>query len=720
MITKIQINKEISLFAQDVDVSKEVTQKSDAKHLIKVIDRSGSMTYCLPSVIDEVKKFSRILNPGDKVTICWFSGVGQHDFMLKSFEIKGADQFIALDVILDQNKTTIGCTCFSEILSEIDNFIDQNKNDNFSMWFLTDGYPVVPNYQREYSAIKKELESLSKKLSYSAFIGTGNYYNRDLMMEMAEITGGSFIHLSDVKNVSKDLTDFAENAADSQPKIKVSIPKDAQFAFSINKKNIIVYAKDENGEINFIPSKTNKNVIFYTSKIAKADDEYELKEEHIATNKSKKEYLIKALYGLSLVMSQKVKTDLAIDVLSYIGDSKLVDALYNSFTNDEYGTAEYMIQLAIFKPEERIVGGRAAIKTNPDAFCIVDFFNLIMDDDNAKFYPFHKDFEYNKITIGTKTKEGYSKFNHDKNQACDFGDLIWNKEKLNLSVRIMQEGTIDLKDGYEKFGLSKIYPCKRFRNYSFVKDGFLNIPEVYVSLSKNTLSKLKKVSKTLVEKVEDINGNEVYKVKLKKLPVMNRKMAGDKLSAKDLCKLIYKERELENKISMYTYLLKNTEVAKKPVTFDEKRRVFLEENGVKNGDTYSPPAETEEAKDIYLAKEFSVDIKGMSAPAAKDVLKKLQEGKNITPREEFMSEAYSAYLDVEFESVSVKISWLKDKLTVLKNELKVLRKQIQSIKFAVLLSKKWFEEFNERADEYVINEDGVTYTLSVTNVEVKI
>lgn len=720
MLSKLSINKDMSLFAQDVDVKQtKIVEKQ--QHLIQIIDRSGSMAYYLPSVIEDVKRFSKILKKNDKITIGWFSGEGQRDFMLKSFEILGEDTFKTIDSILDQNKRTIGLTCFSEILQDIDKVISNNKNENYSLWFFTDGYPVVSNYSKELSMIKQSLNSLSTKLSYSAFVGSGNYYNRDLMVEMAEITGGSFIHINDIKDIYTDLTNFIEAVGDTIPKVVVNVPKDVKYAFSINKKNIIMYSID-NGKVNFIPSKSNKNVLFYESSLAKEDEIATFTDSNI-NSVSKKEYLVKGIYAFALTLSQRVQTDRAIDVLTYIGDADLVEMLYNAYTNEEYGIAESAILDSIFDAKQRCKSGiNKSIKVSPDAFCIVDLVDTLMEDENAKFFPYHRGFVYNRISAESVVKDKYPKFNYDKDMACPLTDMTWNKDMLNLSIKVMQEGYIKLNEGFKKFGLAEDYPCVRFRNYALVKDGFANVSKIYVSLSESTVKKLKRVSKGFFKTVDPINGIPVYELNLKKIPVMNRKIAENKLSATDLAKLILEERIIENKISMYTYLQKNeAKMTSSSKTFSAERAEFLKENGIVRDNTYSPQALDNYLGDMYYAKSFKVDISKFSKPEARDVYKKLLEKKKVTPREEYMSEAYIKYVtETSNSSINIKNTWLNDQVKALTNRLKEIRSEIQRVKFAVLLSKKWFKEFTERADTYELNYDNKTFIFKVKNEEVKI
>lgn len=251
-----------NLFAQEIIIPAEKRMEKKKQHLIQIIDRSGSMYRDLEDVIEYTKKFIRHLSIGDKITIGWFSGEGQNDFMLKSFTVTDGNSLNVIDSILDQNKTTIGCTCFSEILLKLADEI-KSGTDEYSMWFMTDGHPVVSNYQREMKNIDEGLSELSKHLQYATFVGCGNYYNKQLMTQMAANIGGSFTHISSIEDVDRDLFNFVETSSKSNKRISVKVPDDAEIIFSIGENSIIHYRKNEDNEIQYLPVEGGDNRIVY-------------------------------------------------------------------------------------------------------------------------------------------------------------------------------------------------------------------------------------------------------------------------------------------------------------------------------------------------------------------------------------------------------------------------------------------------------------------------
>jgi len=703
----IKIRDDLYLVSKDVELNKEQEKQLDKQlHIITVIDRSGSMSGYINSVVEDVKKFSLSLRENEKNSIGWFSGEGYCDFMLKAFEVNDKNK-ATLTTILDQNKRILGTTCFSEILQKINTLVKDPsyKEDNFVLYFFTDGQPCVMDYNKEIKAIFTALGELKGKLYYSAFVGSGNYYNRELLTQMSSAIGGSFLHLGDVNNSYETLTQFVETSRDSNGRIQVEIDKTALYPFSISGKNIIAYDVD-GSSVTFNPSKKNKNVLFYLTekKPAGSKEVDSVGDLSKGSSTNKKEYLIKGLYAAANILSMRTKADKAIDVLGYLGDKYFIDQLNNARTNDEYGRVENEIREALFSPAERLKEGQVQnYVPKDDVFCLLDLVDILINDDDAGFYPRHDGWTYNKISKGTEIDKKYPEFKADQNQLCYFNSLAWNDSKLNLSVRAELTGTVTLKEGFKKLGFQKEYPTKVYRNYSLIKDGYPNIDELYVSVSKETEKKLKQLApKELLEKFKSPQlKKDIFILRLKSIPVSNRKMSEGIDSAKPIADMVYKETALEQKQSLFKYLLnglKDKEEKSESLTADQVK--FLEEHGIKKG-LYSPESKAAAPTDYYMATEFKVAVKGFSKPTVKDLVKKLEEAKKApTERELIMAELYAGYkkkFDKE-KSKKVKEAWLEEQLKETKTELYKLRSDLQRQKFSVIMAKKWFKEFTSRED----------------------
>lgn len=721
----IKIKNNLYLNCKEVELTKQQEEAAEQNlHIIKIIDRSGSMGYQIVSLVDAIKQFSLELRPDEKTTVGWFSGEGFSDFILKSFSITYENKS-ALNSILDQNKSTVNTTCFSEILNKVENLVKEPmyKNDKFVLYFFTDGYPVVSNYSKELSAIESVLSRLKDKLHYAAFVGCGNYYNRELLGNMAAQVGGSFIHLNAINDSYSSLTKFAESSRDSSAKVTVGV--DGQFPFSISGKEIIQYAPIA-GKIEYVPSKTNKNVVFYISdKPAQGSEEVTtLGDLQKGASTNKKDYLIKGIYSASIILSLRTKVAEALDMLGYIGDKNFIDKLNNARTNDEYGIVENEIKSAVFDVQGRGLAGFVPnYLPKDDAFCLLDLVDLLQKDEQAGFFPRHEGWEYSKVTVATEAKSDYPKFEADKNQMISFDKLVWNSTKLNLSIQAALKGHITLKEGHKKLGFASEYPCTAFRNYTIVKDGFPNVATLFADMSATTFNTLNTIP-GLVEVFDSAQlGKKIYKLNLKAVPVMNRLIASKVKSAEPISRITLEETNLAYQQAVLNYLQKqNAEVLKEATSLNEKQEAFLLENGIKNG-LYSPPVDKAEPIDFYEATEFNISIKGMaSTPKAADVVSKVENKKPLTDREKPMADYYQLFKSsVGDQPKEVKRAWVEKNLEELKAKLHEKRRQVQEVKFGAILGKKWFEEFTSREEAtYKFTEAGKEYLAEFKIKKVKV
>jgi len=388
-----------------------------------------------------------------------------------------------------------------------------------------------------------------------------------------------------------------------------------------------------------------EHIYFLTDKL-NGDEEEVVIEENNFLRATHKESMLQAVYALGCILNQKTKTDEALEVIGSLGDTRLVDTLFNAFTNSEHGEAEEALKKAIHTPKERIQAEYNTSYLPPaDAFCLLDVIELLLKDEEAHFYPYHEDFKYKKISRGTQTKGDFPKFTAEKNPKCDLSTLAWHKSKLNLSVKARIQGTIDLGDEAEKLGFAKNYPTYVFRNYAIVKDGFLNTPWLPVTLSKETYEKLS--DKGVIWHNGAWESDRIYVLELNKIPVMNRAIADGKTSATDLSKKVFEEIELQAKLKVLNDAKKSLEEKTDYVdsTFaglNDEQIEFLKDKGIgKNG--FSPAMESQEPVDFYYAKDFAIKVKSFSSlPSVTDTRKRIASGK-LRPADEVMKLGIDLY-----------------------------------------------------------------------------
>lgn len=681
------INKSLSLVEVKVErVARVAPNPRSAINHIWLYDRSGSMSGVLPQLCEDLIEQVRSVPNGDSLTLGWFSGEGQHNLLLKGFKVTSDSDHAIVEQTIRANATTIGMTCFSESLEDLHRAITDLSvlSPYFSFAFFTDGHPVVNNYQQEVKKIYAVLEQVKERLTSSLFIGYGESYNKELMQQMTERAAGVLIHSRDLQEVKIALKSFL-TGANSNNKIKVKLPEGVSsplITFTEQQGKVVGYPTDRltldlDEEIETVWQITGTANLPATA--CNVNDEQ----------------LLRAAYAGALILVQKAQSAEAIDLLNWIGDKSILKQVVNSYTNSEYGVVESRLQVAIKDQQQRFKEGRDTACVPPeDAFCLIDLLSLLMDDREARFYPRHPSFAYQRIGKARKTVEGYAKFEADQ-VGIPFASLTWSKEKLNLSVLGVITGSIVLQPQNgktaEMLGLPSAYWTKVFRNYTLIKNGLLNVNRIPITCSAETkvyLQQLNLIETELIEK--ELDGMNVIVIDLTRLPTINKKMAKQARSAKRLASLALEELRLEAIMKVLNQHKKEEKERAKQL--QPESEAFLEANGIKNG-AYSPPVQgviEGEARDYEMVRSFTIKIKGCSSlPTLEAVAKKMKEGKSNNLPGQFMEQGLTILQRAPAGSEDLLHKQYKLALTK-------VRAELSKYKFALLLSKQWFEEFTSR------------------------
>lgn len=711
---------ELILIEQEVKTKKIVTKKGPVNHLW-IYDRSGSMSWALPELTKQLIGLSKKLPKGDSLSLGWFSSEGgEFNWVFKGFRIVDDADYKMLEAAIKKNSHSLGCTCFSEILNDTDTVIKDLTvlSKVFSLHFFTDGYPVVNNYRKEVDGIFSAIKKIKGRIRTAMLVGYGHGYNKELLSQMAEKLGAMLIHSSMIPEYADSITKLVKLTENAEPKEEIDpLASKPLSVFTITDQGIVIYTPDEeDGKLYISPSKGDSTKIYYVSSEKpnkKSWDKVEVNDVNFGDNSDS---ISQALYAAALVMAQQTKSDVALEILGKIGDKALIDTLNNAFQVEEYGAVENTINQAIQDVSLRFSTGRDTNYLPPaDALCVFDVLNTLVDDDEAAFFPYHEKFKYERIGVASAAKDDYAKFQADKASKCPFNNLTWHESRLNLSVQTRITGTVELKDqegvSAGDLDLAMPYPTFVYRNFSFVKDGHTHIKTFYITSSEDTYKGFK--NKGIV--VDDtFKSNKVYGLDISKLPAINRKIAEGKTSATDLCKAALQEHKLKAQIKALK-ALKTQELPQDTQSpmgpLNDAQTAFLKANGISTDrdGSYNPPTTKEDPKDFYMAKFFDIALSGIATlPPVKKVQEKLASGKALTPSESLLEVGLNAW-NVRKGSLSgnaAKAKWFDGTIKDLQTQMKILRATIQMNKFAVLLGKKWFDEFNSR-ENCELTVDGV-------------
>jgi hypothetical protein len=682
---------------------------------IWIYDRSGSMYSLLGQLAKDLIEHSKTLMLGDTLSVGWFSSEGQFRFILKG-HIVGPDSYSAIERLIDANKTTIGMTCFSDILADTKSVIDDLSvfGQTYAFMFFTDGYPVVSNYNAEIAKIFKAIEAIKGSITASLFIGYGAYYNKELMSKMANAMGGSLLH-------SERMSEFTEAASafigrrKVAKKVKEFIPFAKSFiaAFTVDSDGVVTtYEMEEPGNFVLIPEDTTELYVLSDTAGSKASEKVS-------------KVMVGAAYGAALIFSQRAEADRALKILSKIGDIALVDEINNAWTNAEYGRAEKRITKAILLPRERFsLGKKVGYGPRDDDACLLDVVDMLSSDDFAIVHPFSPSFKYKRTGVKRVPKAGYPEFHHGDDVSSPFGALTWNSERLNLSMLLKIPGWINLGDDYEANGFTgKTFRTFIYRNYMIVKDGILNIETLPMELSEQSFNYLWGHGAIAVP-FTDYIPCKIYDVDLSRFPVMNRLTANmaNNVTGKYLAELTMAEIKNQAMQKVCKKLIEELDddgTTKQIAGYTKEQSEYLKTFGV-TGNGFAPPVEEVESTDYYWAKSFDVSAKGFSSlPSVDKVRQKISDQKPFTPGEaEIATALFNAANIISGFDKEKKIDLLQSKLKEVKNSLSRIRSEIARIKFSVILAKRWFKDLSTR-DGAVVNFNNVDFTFKIEDVKVE-
>jgi hypothetical protein len=719
----LKIKDNLYLVRQEVEPAKTVLRRPSVNH-IWIYDRSGSMHGALTELTNQLITLSKQLPKDDTLTLGWFSSEGDYNFIVKGFKITDESDYESLEKLIKANNNTRGCTCFSEILYDARTVIEDLSvfSPVFSLHFFTDGYPVVNNYRKEITDIFEAIAAIKGKIHTAMLVGYGSYYNKELMGQMAEKLGALLIHSSMIPEYAESITKLVNLASVTEPKQPVDAVAPAPLAvFSVTDQGVVLLSV-EDGKVYVSPNAGKKNSVYtITNKCCCSKP---VRWSAVDFSQDDNPWAA-GIYAAALVLTQQTKTDLALEFIGKVGDIKIIDELNNAFTIEEYGAVESLIGDAVHRGSARFREGRGDnYLPSANAFCVFDLLNLLVDDTDAYFYPYHKNFEYHRIGAAQTKTDEYPDFHPDKESRCSFNNLVWHSSRLNLSVQTVIRGTVYLKEVDKKtpkdVGLDEYFNSYVYRNFTFIKDGRVHIKKLFVHTSEKTYKLLK--NKGLV--MDDaFQATGVYGIDLGHLPAINRAIANDKCSATELCKLVYEEQRLKGIIKALKYLKDQefSDATTAESSYTEEQTQFLLANGInakKNG-LYSPLVQTVETTDKYMAKYFDIKIEKLSSlPTVKKVIEKMEANKIRTPVESLIEEGIVIYQGTSLKDRK-KLAWVEEQIQVHSKKMREIRVKIQTIKFAVILGKKWFDEFASR-EETQLTVDGRNFKFDLGEEQVAI
>lgn len=685
-----KIDQGFHLVSQQVSDRRVVANVTKPTNHVFVVDVSGSMSWELPHIRTQLKnKLSTLMNPGDTISIIWFSGSSQAGILKEEVEVKSLKTLTDLHEAVDRWLKPVGLTAFLkplQLAKEVVQRIKKNRPSSvFSLIFLTDGY----NNDCPWPEVIKSLKEIEPDFSSSVFVEYGYYADSKRLTEMASIMGGEKISCDGFDEFEPMFDKKISTGLTGGKKVVVDVESDLyDFAFSVTPSGGVVLYNIDNGKI--MVSEDVDQVYYFSSK--------PLGTSVLPDNS--------ALYAAVYVLSDKLLNDDAERMFNMLSDPYHYRMLANAFGKQKLNAFKAAVAECVADVTKRFPEGVFPItRVDDHAYCVMDLINDLGEMDN-KFFPGHPEFNYNRIGRKRVTavneagepEQIEAKFvQTDPNPGYPLTSLVWNENRANLSVLCRIEGTVELPAN--EHNITSV-PSFKYRAYTLIKDGILNITKLPVNYTKELYDLL--LSRGINAEIQE----DYIILDLSSLPLVNRAMVQN-CSANDLARQEWELIKLQGRKKVYDYYRKSLfpkESKSYAETYGQEAAEWLKQNGITDYNGFSPKTTAAESTDFYMSVNLFTKVKGLSSlPKVEDVIANMAKGPITKPSEWVMAVAIEEY-NQQINSPLFMSMKPEDQQKALQNyiitksdELNKARRaalrEIAKTKFSLILSKKWFKEF---------------------------
>lgn len=703
---------------------------------IAVIDCSGSMSYDLPKIRDQLKrKIPKLLGDKDTLSIVWFSGKGQFGTLLEAEPVSTLADLQQVNQAIDRWLKPVCLTGFKEPLEEVVGLVERVSKKHpgaFALFFQSDGCDNC--WPR--ADILKAVEKAAGWLSSATFVEYGYYADRPLLASMAEKASGTLIFSEDFDRYAPQFEAAIQKRPIGVKRVEVPVSGDVigGFAFAMQDGDLLTFAV-EAGKAQ-VPEGISS--VWRLAPASAGTVATSIGDEAIA-----------AAYAAMSLFSVRMKPEVVLPILKVLGDVAFIERFGGLFGKQKYSEFMEEAKAAAFDGKKRLSKGYDPSRVPADdAFTVLDLLQLLASDDNNRVLMEHPDFKYSAIGRGridasdqltaeeqeeiekltaqiasekknakkiseltakiaaiTSGKQPALRFEADPApHGYAISNLTYNEDRPNISILVKKSGTVDLSSRVteELDGtFSNSFPTFIYRNYAIVKDGLVNVKMLPVKLTVETFQKLRAAG------VVDGDSPQVDAdiLDLTALPVINRRMVRS-VSALDFFKTKYELSKAQAAQKVFNSFSKELLPPKKAegfaATYGDVAAAWLKEQGITDYSGFSPKSVQAESTDFYTGKELKVSLKGLSSlPSLKDLRAQIAKGKlnaggqlmkpSFDRVEAFLkSDVYTGAADRD----GVLKAWLEGETKAAKLQARHLIYKIAQTTFCIIVGQSWFSEFS--------------------------
>lgn len=702
-------------------VQEQVTQVTvkEPIHNIFCCDISGSMWDELPQMRTQLKnRIASIVGEEDTITIIAFAG--RHDcFVLKEkVHVNNPKELNELHKAIDKYLRPMGCTDFVQPCVATKAVVAEPGYYNWV--FLSDG----GHNESSFTNVVDALEDIKDSISQATIIEYGYYADSRRLSQMAELLSGTKIPAADFDSYTP-IMESVFTGGSCVAKNEYDIPFNVDTTLV---QPLFIYVNPTTNNVHVAAAQDGK-VQLPTN----VTEFYSLSNHVVGTDMvNKKLDDTTPLYAVAYVLADKLEYDLAEDVLNMTGDTKFISMYQTSFGKQKLFQFQNELGEAVGDTAKR---GKIDPNYKPvdNNYCVIDFFNELSADPKNLIKITDPAFSYKRTSAKTVDKieltdEEQAALQSAKtaaaiekimtaakarqvkmtmvNKGYPITDFVWNEDRANLNGLFKID--VELELPANNVGLSKVSSFV-WRNYTIIKDGIVNITTLPMTISNETYAALQSRDSVKISDVQkSSNGTVDCIIDISAVPVLNKKkVQGCKKSELTKLALALTDCKFALKYlgSIKKQYEKDVEVLGEAFGYTQEQADYLASLGI-TAKGYSPKKETEKEGDFYMATTLNSTFKSFSSiPKIEDLDKKRKAGKNFTPSEQYLDAVINnintTVLSKFKEGTKEYEEAVKKVFADITAEKNKYQAEIAQMKFALLVSRKWFvdaKDFDDNMD----------------------
>jgi hypothetical protein len=641
-----------------VIISNQPVKVVSAAHRIFVIDCSGSMSGTIESLRTHLKnKIPILTQPTDFISIVWFQHQNHYGVLQEHINIANVQDLKAFNDALDRYLKAGGGTYFGDAVTKA-NELAEKYEEAAQIFFMTDG---CENNQNDVTR-----NAFANAKASTVLVEYGWYTDHFYIEELTNLSNGISIFSKDFEKITGSFETYLTNTVDGKEKFAV---ENVDYCFQITDGECKMW-KANKSKVVSIP--TSYSEVYSFSSSSDFDETMIVGDD-------------KAFYACLMFCIKTRLVDQVWKLLEATGDKYYIRKWYCCYSKQDFVNLFDELKESYLDETKRFKEGKdRSFMPREDEFTVIDLLRCVEGDVNARMYPYHPTFKYNRISRKVETAE---RFVANKDLGCEL-HLVYNATRANISIGCKVYGHTIKAD-------NSIEATQTYRNYAIIKDGVKHFSTLPLSFSESTFNILKE--NNLVE--GDYKENKVYVLPLMDIPVINRAMTKGKSFDSD------------------DYATKNVEKLWLMAQRKYLKSVIKEEKKEEDGATFEK-SEKKESIDQYTTKELVVKIeKCSSLPTVNDkLLLKLTTNGKLTLSESLMESMHKEFTAQSDENKKV---FATARLEEISKKLIEITSYLEGIKFMILAGNLWFnnEEAYEGSLTKNVDYQGKNFNVTIDIVE---